>query len=296
MLRELRHVTQAADVAEHDDSAVQFAVLIVNWRSRVLDSILTPVCADEHTMGRQIDSAIFMLCSLQRIRCRPARRFVDNVEDFHGWSAERLATSPTEQDLGDGTQVAATTCSPTLATARIIQTSHTEGSRPSVFIPCIAGSLFRGAVQPPPVKLCWWCAQCDTAHRITVPAHFMVGNRHAYRSRGRFAIASALLSKQSRRCPWPAHVLIDRDDLQRATGVCLTATRAVVNRRDLDGAQMQAPQENHLLAALAPAVQARLFPALEFVAMPLGMALYESGDALRYVYFPTDSIVSLLGD
>ena len=59
---------------------------------------------------------------------------------------------------------------------------------------------------------------------------------------------------------------------------------------------MQAPQENHLLAALAPAVQARLFPALEFVAMPLGMALYESGDALRYVYFPTDSIVSLLGD
>jgi CRP-like cAMP-binding protein len=28
--------------------------------------------------------------------------------------------------------------------------------------------------------------------------------------------------------------------------------------------------------------------------MPLGMVLYESGDALRHVYFPTDSIVSLL--
>ena len=28
--------------------------------------------------------------------------------------------------------------------------------------------------------------------------------------------------------------------------------------------------------------------------MPLGKVLYESGDSLRYVYFPTDSIVSLL--
>nr|WP_290620869.1 MULTISPECIES: Crp/Fnr family transcriptional regulator [unclassified Arsukibacterium] len=28
--------------------------------------------------------------------------------------------------------------------------------------------------------------------------------------------------------------------------------------------------------------------------MPLGKVLYESGDVLRYVYFPTDSIVSLL--
>ncbi len=28
--------------------------------------------------------------------------------------------------------------------------------------------------------------------------------------------------------------------------------------------------------------------------MPLGKVLYESGDALRYVYFPTDCIVSLL--
>ena len=28
--------------------------------------------------------------------------------------------------------------------------------------------------------------------------------------------------------------------------------------------------------------------------MPLGKVLYESGDTLRHVYFPTDSIVSLL--
>ena len=54
------------------------------------------------------------------------------------------------------------------------------------------------------------------------------------------------------------------------------------------------PQQNHLLAALPPEVQERLFPHLEFVALPLGKVLYESGDALRHVYFPTDSIVSLL--
>jgi CRP-like cAMP-binding protein len=54
------------------------------------------------------------------------------------------------------------------------------------------------------------------------------------------------------------------------------------------------PRQNHLLAALDPDIQARLFPHLEPVSMPLGKVLYESGDALRYVYFPTDSIVSLL--
>ena len=54
------------------------------------------------------------------------------------------------------------------------------------------------------------------------------------------------------------------------------------------------PQQNHLLAALPADVQQRLFPHLELVPLPLGKVLYESGDALRHVYFPTDSIVSLL--
>jgi CRP-like cAMP-binding protein len=54
------------------------------------------------------------------------------------------------------------------------------------------------------------------------------------------------------------------------------------------------PRQNHLLAALNPEVQARLFPHLELVPLPLGKVLYESGDAMRHVYFPTDSIVSLL--
>ena len=54
------------------------------------------------------------------------------------------------------------------------------------------------------------------------------------------------------------------------------------------------PAENHLLAALAPEEQERIFPHLQLVDMPLGKVLYESGDTLRYVYFPTDCIVSLL--
>jgi CRP-like cAMP-binding protein len=38
----------------------------------------------------------------------------------------------------------------------------------------------------------------------------------------------------------------------------------------------------------------RLFPYVELVQMPLGKALYESGDRLNHVYFPTTAIVSLL--
>jgi CRP-like cAMP-binding protein len=57
---------------------------------------------------------------------------------------------------------------------------------------------------------------------------------------------------------------------------------------------MHSPAQNRLLAALPGEVQARLFPALEMADLPLGTVLYESGDALRHVYFPTDSIVSLL--
>lgn len=53
------------------------------------------------------------------------------------------------------------------------------------------------------------------------------------------------------------------------------------------------PQHNHLLAALSPEVQSRLFSHLELVPLSLGSLLYESGRAMRRVYFPTDSIISL---
>jgi CRP-like cAMP-binding protein len=54
------------------------------------------------------------------------------------------------------------------------------------------------------------------------------------------------------------------------------------------------PRQNHLLRAMPVAESERLIPHLEFVAMPLGGVLYESGSQLRHVYFPTTSIVSLL--
>jgi len=53
------------------------------------------------------------------------------------------------------------------------------------------------------------------------------------------------------------------------------------------------PQQNHLLGALSPDVQARLFPHLELVPLPLRAVMYESGRPMKHVYFPTDSIVSL---
>lgn len=53
-------------------------------------------------------------------------------------------------------------------------------------------------------------------------------------------------------------------------------------------------RQNHLLAALPEVVCERIFPNMELVPMPLGHVLYESGDELRHVYFPTNSIVSLL--
>ncbi|MEX0942920.1 MAG: Crp/Fnr family transcriptional regulator [Pseudomonadales bacterium] len=53
------------------------------------------------------------------------------------------------------------------------------------------------------------------------------------------------------------------------------------------------PQQNHLLAALTPEAQARLFPYLELVQLSLRGVLYETGRAMNHVYFPTDSIISL---
>ena len=54
------------------------------------------------------------------------------------------------------------------------------------------------------------------------------------------------------------------------------------------------PQCNHLLAALPAAEQEQIYPHLQLVEMPLAKVVYEPGDVLRYAYFPTDCIVSLL--
>ncbi|MBP8270339.1 MAG: Crp/Fnr family transcriptional regulator [Sphaerotilus sp.] len=54
------------------------------------------------------------------------------------------------------------------------------------------------------------------------------------------------------------------------------------------------PKLNHLLCALPPDEAARWKSQLEWVDMPLGHVLYESGRTLTHVYFPTTAIVSLL--
>ncbi len=54
------------------------------------------------------------------------------------------------------------------------------------------------------------------------------------------------------------------------------------------------PRDNRLLAALPRDEWERLQPMLEVVDMPLGQVLYESGITMGHVYFPCNSIVSLL--
>jgi CRP-like cAMP-binding protein len=53
-------------------------------------------------------------------------------------------------------------------------------------------------------------------------------------------------------------------------------------------------QENALLAALPDAERARWLSHMEPVELPLGAVLYESGNRLTHVYFPTTAIVSLI--
>ncbi len=54
------------------------------------------------------------------------------------------------------------------------------------------------------------------------------------------------------------------------------------------------PRQNQILAELPENTFRRLEPYLEPVSLPLGKVLCESGDTLRYVYFPLDCIISLL--
>jgi CRP-like cAMP-binding protein len=54
------------------------------------------------------------------------------------------------------------------------------------------------------------------------------------------------------------------------------------------------PEQNHLLRQLPEGVRRNIFPQLELASLPLGHVVYEADMTLQHVYFPTDSIVSLL--
>jgi hypothetical protein len=51
---------------------------------------------------------------------------------------------------------------------------------------------------------------------------------------------------------------------------------------------------NRLLASLPRAEYKRLSPDLNQIALTFGKVLYEPGDTIKHVYFPNDSIISLL--
>lgn len=54
------------------------------------------------------------------------------------------------------------------------------------------------------------------------------------------------------------------------------------------------PRQNHLLDALLQTEYDRIASDLEYIEMPLGEVIYESGEQLQHVYFPIDSIISML--
>jgi CRP-like cAMP-binding protein len=54
------------------------------------------------------------------------------------------------------------------------------------------------------------------------------------------------------------------------------------------------PRPNRLLAALPAKEYQRLLPKLESVTLAFAQVIYKPGDTIRHVYFPNDSIVSLL--
>ena len=78
----------------------------------------------------------------------------------------------------------------------------------------------------------------------------------------------------------------------------------IINLKDMDRRSLvkevtdmpeqHLPEHNHLLAAFTVETKDRLYPHLSLEFLPLGLVLYESGHTLNNVYFPVDSIVSLL--
>src|SRR3954462_3692774 len=54
------------------------------------------------------------------------------------------------------------------------------------------------------------------------------------------------------------------------------------------------PVKNMILAALSHKEYRRLLPDLELISLPLDVSLYRSGDAIEYVYFLVEGLVSLV--
>lgn len=59
-------------------------------------------------------------------------------------------------------------------------------------------------------------------------------------------------------------------------------------------AKKNPPVKNRILAALPRREYERMLPDMEFIALPLDVTLYKSGDFIEYVYFPSEGVVSLI--
>ena len=70
--------------------------------------------------------------------------------------------------------------------------------------------------------------------------------------------------------------------------------KATFSKSPSSGATGHTPHQNYLLDALPPTDYDRIASHLELIPMGLGDVLYEPDVPLRYVYFPTTCIVSLL--
>jgi CRP-like cAMP-binding protein len=73
-----------------------------------------------------------------------------------------------------------------------------------------------------------------------------------------------------------------------------TSGGAEQNRKGPVGAASRVPVANNMLAALPRRQYQRLLAGLEPVSLSFGEVLYEPGEWIRHVYFPNDSLVSLL--
>ena len=74
----------------------------------------------------------------------------------------------------------------------------------------------------------------------------------------------------------------------------LVDSRAPIVRAPVSKAHAPAPAENSLLAALPRKDFELLEDFLEPVKLTFGEVVYHPGEPIRHVYFPTDSLVSLL--
>src|SRR3954468_23875065 len=54
------------------------------------------------------------------------------------------------------------------------------------------------------------------------------------------------------------------------------------------------PPQNHILKSLSAEARARIYPHLRLTAVSPGTVLCEPGHRMRHIYFPTDTMVSLV--